>query len=41
MWFKNMQLFRLPVPWSLDLARLDEQLARGGRRPEKERSNGA
>ena len=30
MWFKNLQLYRLPAPWSLDLARLDEQLARGG-----------
>lgn len=29
MWFKNLQLYRLPVPWSIDLAKLDEQLARG------------
>ena len=30
MWFKNLQIYRLPVPWAIDLARLDEQLARGG-----------
>lgn len=29
MWFKNLQLYRLPTPWSIDLAKLDEQLARG------------
>lgn len=29
MWFKNLQLYRLPVPWEMDLAALDEQLARG------------
>lgn len=29
MWFKNLLLYRLPVPWAIDLARLDEQLARG------------
>lgn len=29
MWFKNLQLYRLPAPWSIDLAKLDEQLARG------------
>ena len=29
MWFKNLQLYRLPTPWNLDLARLEEQLARG------------
>ncbi|MCK6413899.1 MAG: recombination-associated protein RdgC [Azonexus sp.] len=30
MWFKNLQLYRLPAPWTIDLARFDEQLARGG-----------
>lgn len=29
MWFKNLQLYRLPAPWSIDLAKLDEQLSRG------------
>lgn len=29
MWFKNLQIYRLPSPWSIDLAKLDEQLARG------------
>ncbi len=29
MWFKNLQLYRLPAPWKLDLAALLEQLARG------------
>ncbi len=29
MWFKNLQIYRLPTPWSVDLAKLDEQLARG------------
>ena len=29
MWFKNLQLYRLPVPWSIDLAKFDELLARG------------
>lgn len=33
MWFKNLQLYRLPAPWAIDLARLDEQLARGGFHP--------
>ena len=28
MWFKNIQLFRLPTPWSMDLARFVEQLER-------------
>ena len=29
MWFKNLQLYRLPVPWGIELAKLEEQLARG------------
>ena len=29
MWFKNLQLYRLPAPWNIDLAKLEEQLARG------------
>jgi recombination associated protein RdgC len=29
MWFKNLQVYRLPTPWAVDLAKLDEQLARG------------
>lgn len=29
MWFKNLQLYRLPTPWPVDLARFEEQLARG------------
>jgi recombination associated protein RdgC len=24
MWFKNLQLYRLPAPWNIDLARLEE-----------------
>ena len=29
MWFKNLQLYRLPQPWTIDLAKFEEQLARG------------
>jgi recombination associated protein RdgC len=29
MWFRNLQLYRLPAPWRIDLARLVEQLGRG------------
>ena len=29
MWFKNLQIYRLPAPWAIDLATLDEQLQRG------------
>ena len=29
MWFKNLQLYRLPAPWNIELARLEERLARG------------
>ena len=27
MWFKNLQLYRLPAPWPVDLAKFGEQLA--------------
>lgn len=29
MWFRNLQLYRLPAPFGLDLAQLEDQLARG------------
>ena len=29
MWFKNLQLYRLPTPWTIDLAKFDELLSRG------------
>ncbi|MFZ2974942.1 MAG: recombination-associated protein RdgC [Ferribacterium limneticum] len=29
MWFRNIQLYRLPTPWNIDLSALEEQLARG------------
>ncbi|MBL8437896.1 MAG: recombination-associated protein RdgC [Zoogloeaceae bacterium] len=28
MWFKNLQVFRLPAPWSVDRASLEDQLAK-------------
>lgn len=28
MWFRNLQLYRLPTPWNIDLAKLEEQLQR-------------
>ncbi len=28
MWFRNLQLYRLPMPWNVDIARFEEQLAR-------------
>jgi len=28
MWFRNLQLYRLPTPWSIGLATLEERLAR-------------
>lgn len=28
MWFKNLQIYRLPVPWDMSAERLEEQLAR-------------
>ncbi|WP_417069772.1 recombination-associated protein RdgC [Niveibacterium terrae] len=28
MWFKNLQLYRLPAPWNIDLAKLEERLAK-------------
>lgn len=33
MWFRNLQLYSLPVPWSLTLPDLEEQLARGSFHP--------
>ena len=30
MWFKNLQLYRLPSPWTIDLVEFDERL---GKRP--------
>ena len=29
MWFKNLQLYRLPTPWNIDLAKFEELLGRG------------
>lgn len=29
MWFRNLQIYRLPTPWNIDLAALEEQLGRG------------
>ena len=29
MWFKNLQIYRLPTPWNIDLAKFEELLARG------------
>lgn len=29
MWFRNLQLYRLPAPWSVTLESLDQQLQRG------------
>ncbi len=29
MWFKNLQIYRLPAPWVIGIAALEEQLARG------------
>jgi recombination associated protein RdgC len=29
MWFKNLQLYRLPTPWNIDLAKFEELLSRG------------
>lgn len=28
MWFKNLQIYRLPTPWQIDLVKLGEQLGR-------------
>lgn len=28
MWFKNLQIYRLPAPWAMDLAKLEDQLSR-------------
>lgn len=29
MWVKNLQLYRLPTPWNIDLAKFEELLGRG------------
>ena len=29
MWFKNLQIYRLPAPWAISLDKLVEQLQRG------------
>ena len=29
MWFRNLQLFRLPAPWQITLEQLESQLQRG------------
>ncbi|MGE5621493.1 MAG: recombination-associated protein RdgC, partial [Candidatus Bathyarchaeota archaeon] len=29
MWFRNLKLYRLPVPWQMTREQLEEQLARG------------
>lgn len=29
MWFKQLQMYRLPMPWAIGLAKLDEQMSRG------------
>lgn len=29
MWFKNLQIYRLPAPWAIGITTLEEQLARG------------
>ena len=29
MWFKNLQIYRLAAPWTIDLAKLEDQLQRG------------
>jgi recombination associated protein RdgC len=28
MWFKNLQIYRLPTPWNIELAKFDELLSR-------------
>jgi recombination associated protein RdgC len=33
MWFKNLQLYRLPAPWAIGRDELNEQLARGAFHP--------
>ena len=33
MWFKNLQIYRLPAPWSISLSALEDQLARGAFQP--------
>ncbi|MGE5493558.1 MAG: recombination-associated protein RdgC [Actinomycetota bacterium] len=29
MWFRNLQIYRLPTPWNIELTALEEQLGRG------------
>lgn len=29
MWFRNLQIYRLPAPWNIELTALEEQLGRG------------
>lgn len=33
MWFRNLQLYRLPAPWDIELASFEEQLQRGAFQP--------
>lgn len=33
MWFKNLQIYRLPAPWKFDLAQFNDQLAKEAFRP--------
>jgi recombination associated protein RdgC len=33
MWFKNLQIYRLPTPWNIELAKFDELLSRGAIQP--------
>jgi recombination associated protein RdgC len=33
MWFKNLSVYRLPTNWTVDIAKLDEQLARQALQP--------
>ena len=28
MWFKNLQIYRLPAPWDMSVERFEEQLAK-------------
>jgi recombination associated protein RdgC len=33
MWFKNLQIYRLPTPWNIELAKFDELLSRAPFQP--------